>query len=295
MQSQLCRSIPLPAGYRQNDVLAFHGRDPQGVAERVDTHGVRKGLTWAGHPACLTVRFEPGRCEIALAVDGATDTTEDALTGMARRMLGLTQRIEDFENAHRSHPELGPLIARQPGLRVPLAASPFEALTWAITGQQISIVAAVSLRRNLIRLGGVTHSSGIACYPGPARVARLGEAPLRQAGFSTAKAQALVALSGEVQAGRLPLDEWTTAPPVDTIRSRLLDVRGIGPWTVDYTLLRGFGWLDGSLHGDVAVRRKLQRLLGPAQPVDAAFTQNWLAAFSPWRALVAAHLWAMPS
>lgn len=294
MHSRLRCSIPLPSDYRRNDVLAFHGRDPQGVAERVDTQGFRKGLTWAGHAASLTLRFESDRCEIALAVDGPTDATEDALVDMATRMLGLTQRIEDFESVHRSHAELGPLIARQPGLRVPLAASPFEALTWAITGQQISVRAAVSIRRNLIRLSGITHSSGIACYPGPSRVARLGEAPLRQAGFSATKAQALVALSGVVEAGRLPLDQWTTTP-IETIRSRLMDVRGIGPWTVDYTLLRGFGWLDGSLHGDVAVRRKLQRLLGCRQPVDAAFTQKWLAAFSPWRALVAAHLWAMPS
>jgi len=30
-------------------------------------------------------------------------------------------------------------------LRVPVAATPFEALTWAITGQQISVAAAVSI------------------------------------------------------------------------------------------------------------------------------------------------------
>jgi DNA-3-methyladenine glycosylase II len=32
----LLLSIPLPPGYRSADVLAFHGRDAQGVAERVD-------------------------------------------------------------------------------------------------------------------------------------------------------------------------------------------------------------------------------------------------------------------
>ena len=36
-------------------------------------------------------------------------------------------------------------------------------------------------------------------------------------------------------------------------------LKGIGPWTVDYALLRGFARLDGSLHGDAAVRRQLQR------------------------------------
>jgi len=82
--------------------------------------------------------------------------------------------------------------------------------------------------------------------------------------------------------------------PVDDMRAQLLRLHGIGPWTVDYTLLRGFGWLDGSLHGDAAVRRKLQRLLGSTAALTQDFTRSWLAQFSPWRALVAAHLWSIP-
>ncbi|MNG37440.1 hypothetical protein D3C84_1247910 [compost metagenome] len=64
---------------------------------------------------------------------------------------------------------------------------------------------------------------------------------------------------------------------------------------MDYALLRGFARLDGSLHGDVAVRRQLQRLLGAAEKLEQGFVRDWLAPFSPWRALVAAHLWAMPA
>ena len=76
-----------------------------------------------------------------------------------------------------------------------------------------------------------------------------------------------------------------------TIEDSLLAIKGIGPWTVHYALLRGFGWLDGSLHGDVAVRNALARLLDlPAVSQNDA--EQWLAAFAPWRALVAAHLWA---
>ena len=83
--------------------------------------------------------------------------------------------------------------------------------------------------------------------------------------------------------------------PIDTLRERLLDIRGIGPWTVNYTLLRGFGWLDGSLHGDVAVRHGMQILLDSPDKISEKAAQQWLAEFSPWRALLAAHLWAMKS
>lgn len=103
----------------------------------------------------------------------------------------------------------------------------------------------------------------------------------------------MILLSQELAANRLPLQQWMSRLPVAEIRETLLRLRGIGPWTVDYALLRGFGWLDGSLHGDAAVRRKLQRLLGSAEKVTEDYARRWLAEFSPWRALVAAHLWAM--
>ena len=92
--------------------------------------------------------------------------------------------------------------------------------------------------------------------------------------------------------GDATLASGADAPPVAEIRARLAAIRGIGPWTIEYTLLRGFGHLDGSLHGDVAVRRKLQLLLGREEQISAAETEHWLAQFTPWRALVAAHLWA---
>lgn len=152
----------------------------------------------------------------------------------------------------------------------------------------------MSLRRRLIEAAGLRHSAGLACYPDAERVMALGAVELHRAGFSRAKAQALSLLSHEVAANRLPLETWTATLPIDEMRAQLLRLHGIGPWTVDYALLRGFGWMDGSLHGDAAVRRKLQRLLGSTAALTQDFTRRWLARFSPWRALVAAHLWSVP-
>jgi DNA-3-methyladenine glycosylase II len=44
-----------------------------------------------------------------------------------------------------------------------------------------------------------------------------------------------------------------------------------------------------------ALRRGLQALLDSSQKVGEKQAREWLAEFSPWRALVAAHLWAAQS
>ncbi|MEO5734856.1 MAG: AlkA N-terminal domain-containing protein, partial [Rubrivivax sp.] len=263
--------IALPGNFRVPDVLAFHGRDGQQVAERVADAELQKGLSWQGRPACLHIRFAPGRAFAQLDV-AAPDTVllqgaQAEFERMVHRMLGLTQAVEAFESAFDKHHRLGPMIARQPGLRVPLAATPFEALVWAVAGQQISVTAALSLRRKMILAVGLVHAgSGLHCHPDAAALAVLDDAKLRSAGFSQAKTRTVLGLARAITAGELPLDAWvklagTPELPVADIRARLALLYGIGPWTIDYALLRGFGWLDGSLHGDVAVRRNLQLVL----------------------------------
>ena len=294
MPAKLSCTILLPDAYRREEILAFHRRDPEAGAERVTECALQKGLVWAGRPACLEVRFGEGQVEAELAMDGSVAGNARQLEALVRRMLGLTQPVEEFEARYREHPHLGGLINRHAGLRVAVAATPFEALSWAIIGQQISVSAAVSMRRKLIRAVGLRHKD-LFCYPGAAEVAELSSAALRKAGLSTAKAETLLRVAEQTAAGAMPLEDWAGACPVDEIRQRLLAVRGIGPWTVNYTLLRGYAWLDGSLHGDVAVRRGLQRLLGRTEKVGAEEAEAWLAQFSPWRALVAAHLWALKS
>lgn len=292
MKSSLHCLIELPANYRVADFLAFHRRDAQEIAERVGTASLAKGIIWQGRPACLSIAFQDGRAAAMLAVDGPrTANSRPELAAMLKRMLGLGQDIEAFEAHYRQHPQIGPMIARHPGLRVPAAATPFEALTWAIIGQQISVAAAVSVRRKFIQGIGLRHSAGLHCYPDAGQVAAITEDALRQCGLSAAKAGTIRALAIRVEQGGLPLDDWARTLPIDEMTRQLHAIKGIGPWTISYALLRGFGWLDGSLHGDVAVRNGLKILLGAEQGISARDTEQWLAQHRPWRALVGAHLW----
>ncbi len=265
-------------------------------SERVIGQELQKALHYDHQPSLLTIRFARRQADASLYADGRLSATARAgFAPMVRRMLGLDQPVEAFELALGAHPVLGATIANQRGLRVPQTTNPFEALTWAITGQQISVSAAVSIRRRMIESSASAHSSGLLCYPDPERVIALGEERLRGAGFSETKARALLALAHGVADKQIALDQWlATEPlPVEAIRDGLLALRGVGAWTVNYSLLRGFGWMDGSLHGDVAVRQGMRQVLGLAETPNEEACRRWLEEFSPWRALVAAHLWAV--
>ena len=287
------RTIALPAGYRRADAFAFHGRDADALAESVDadagrSHGgrIRKGVLLGGVPTLIEITLHADRAECVVDSDGAppADAVQDALVNM----LGLRIDPAPFEHAVRGDPLFAPVVARQPGLRVIQSATVFEALTWAIIGQQINLPFAISLRRTFIGLAGRAHASGLWCYPEAADVARLDVEQLTSRKFSGAKAETLLRFARLVAEGTLPLDRTDDAAGVS---ERLLAVKGIGPWTVNYALLRGWGYADCSLHGDVAVRNAIGRLRGTERP-GMREAETFLEAYRPHRTMAAAYLWA---
>lgn len=151
--------LALPADYRPPDALAFHGRDPQPVAERVDAGRIRKGVSMDGICVLLEVTLDAGpaaaqtRC--AARADGAlSDAARGRLRVALDGMLGLRLDPRPFAALAADDALLGPLVGAQAGLRIMQTASVFEALSWAIIGQQINLPFALALRRSLIELAG---------------------------------------------------------------------------------------------------------------------------------------------
>ncbi|HHX35471.1 MAG TPA: DNA-3-methyladenine glycosylase 2 [Gammaproteobacteria bacterium] len=289
----LTHNIALPADYQVTAFLNFHQRDSQQLAERVKADTLEKSFFWNNLPACLTIHFTAGQAHAQLHLETSQPIATDGLNewpAWLEYFLGLQQPTAAFIQQHQQHPELGPVLRQQPGLRVAQTSSPFEAVSWAIMGQQISVAAALNVRRRFIQLAGVQHSSGLWCYPNPHRVAQISIEELRSVGLSFNKARAIAQVSQLLSSQTLKLPAQVNSDNVEQLREDLLAIPGIGPWTVNYTLMRGFAWLDGSLHGDAAVRRYLQVLLN-AEQLTAKQTEQWLQQFTPWKALVAAHLW----
>jgi DNA-3-methyladenine glycosylase II len=290
--------IELPAGYDRAHALAFHGRDAGGPAEQVaqsgETAQIRKGVLLDGVPVLFDLRLHADRAECNIDA-GPHDADRGRVQQVLANMLGLRIDPAAFARMVEDDALFGPLVRRQPDLRVIQSATVFEALTWAVIGQQINLPFAISLRRSFIEQAGRPHPSGLWCYPEAADAARLDIEQLTSRKFSRAKAETLLRLAHMVADGELDLENLMTDGDVERAGASLLAVKGIGPWTVNYALLRGYAYQDCSLHGDVAVRTAIGRLLGendvakrPAMREAEAFLQ----AYRPQRTMAAAYCWA---
>ncbi|WP_445679924.1 Ada metal-binding domain-containing protein [Radicibacter daui] len=285
-------TLTLPEGYRTGELIAYHGRDAQSLSERVTGSLLQKALLLGGKPALLEIDLAESAGAVPQAhcrLTGSDDLF--AAHATALRLLGLTQDPAPFEGRAALAKPFASLIAARPGLRVPLTATIFEALSWAIIGQQINLAFAMALRRSLIAKVGVLHEpSGLYAHPEPAAVAALSVEELTAERYSRSKAQYLIGAAAAVTDGRLPLEALEQGS-AQTIEAALTAIRGLGPWTARYTLMRGFGLADAAPIGDSGLSTALQQMHGLEARPDARETELLMAPYSPHRSLATCHLW----
>jgi DNA-3-methyladenine glycosylase II len=145
---------------------------------------------------------------------------------------------------------VGPCLLGDPTDRGGPAPDHYGALVRSIVGQQVSVHAARSMVARLQeRFGGRT--------PTPAQI--LGDDPeaLRAAaGLSQSKTASLRDLAAAVDSGALVLEELDELPDSE-VAARLVQVRGIGQWTVDMFLIFHLGrpaWSGSGARGDHGAR-----------------------------------------
>jgi 3-methyladenine DNA glycosylase/8-oxoguanine DNA glycosylase len=244
----------------------------------------------AGRTVLLETAFQDGQARCRVLDRDPDRELLAALHRRAVRMLGLGFDPAPFER-FVADLALNRLVAPRQGLRIPLTADVWEALVWAVLGQQVNLAFAYALRRRLTALCGPAAGRGMTAHPGPAAVAALEPEQLKPLQFSRGKADYLVGLARKVTEGSLPLE---TLPDGTASRAAALlsAQRGVGPWTTHYVLMRGCGFGDCVPLGDAGLTLALQRHLGLDHRPGLKETAACMAPFAPFRSLATFHLWA---
>ena len=284
-------TLALPRGYRSSVPLRIHGRDAASPTERVEGTTLHKVLTVDGRTARLEIELDRSRARCRMHVDGPVGRTLARVAHAAAvRMLGLAQDPVPFERRAARTARTRGLVEGRSGTRVPLTADPFEALVWCIVGQQVNLAFAYRLRRAVVERAGAPAGNGLYAHPTAAEVARLEYDDLTAERFSRRKAEYLIDAARAVETGSLDIERMVYRPAT-TVEAELLDVRGLGPWSVNYLMMRGLGFADCVPVGDTGLSTALVRLYDLEERPDAAATRELMRRFAPNRSLATFHLW----
>jgi AraC family transcriptional regulator of adaptative response / DNA-3-methyladenine glycosylase II len=271
--------LPVRTPFAGSDVLRFLGVRSIPGLEHWDGEIYRRSLRLAGGHGVASLRAEEGSVNATVTLEEWSDL--GTAVHRLRRLLDLDADPQAVDGALGSDPRLAALIARTPGLRSPATVDPFETSVRAVIGQQVSVTGAATVAGRIVEQvapplriadGALTH-----VFPTPAELI---DADATGWSMPTSRAATIQRLAEAVENDVVRLDEG--ADP-DDLRSSLLSLAGIGPWTADYVLMRGLGHPDTFLAGDLGVRRAAERL-----GIGLGDQGRW----SPWSSYAVHHLWA---
>ncbi len=259
-------------------VLAFLARRAVPGVELVADGIYQRSIIIDGEPGRVTIRM--GEAENQLQCDITLASSRHLLRVLqrVRSLFDLDADPTQINGALARDKQLGQLVKRNPGIRVPGCWDPFEVAVRAIVGQQVSVVGATTIMGRIAQQFG-TVADGVQYFPEPESLAMLEPSLLP---MPRGRAEAIRALAQGVSDGQLDFGDME-------LQKKLLAIKGIGPWTADYIAMRALGDPDAFLVGDLVLHRSFEALFGNAtkdQMIERA--ESW----RPWRAYAAMHLWA---
>ncbi|UPR59281.1 DNA-3-methyladenine glycosylase 2 family protein [Vibrio sp. ED004] len=183
-----------------------------------------------------------------------------SLIANIRRMFDLDVDIAKVEAFFTT---IDPNLVAKSGIRIPGVWSAWEAGVRAIIGQQVSVTAAIGQLNLLVReLSGEDEKT---YFPTPKQIAEADVSFLRMPGSrkETLKRFAEYMVDNEAEHP-----------------SKWIDLKGIGPWTIQYALLRGLSEPNHLLVGDLVVKKFIEHR--PAINAQSV---------SPWGSYATFHCW----
>lgn len=279
--------VSLPPGYLLPYLRRALSRDVHSITERLDGDRYVTAVRLSTGPALL--RLQLSTTKIAASVEAGGPFSLPEVHSLVVGLLGLDEDAAAFARLARKL-GLGRLVAGRPELRISRTPSVYDGLLWSIIGQQINFPFACLLKRRLIEKVGTPVAEGLHALPTPGAVAALEPADLLPLQFSRQKADYVIGTSRLIVEGKLDLDALAGLSASRAERT-LLAVRGLGPWSVNYLMMRSLGFPDCVPLGDTGVTSGLKALLKLDERPDVDATKRLMAMFAPYRSLATTHLW----
>jgi len=270
--SALTLTLPYRPPYDWEGLLDYYRfRCLDGIETVTDT-AYHRTLGTKEAPFHLTVHHDGKKQALIVQLNGAPLADLHAINRTIRRVFDVDCDPEHIHHTLSHDPALAPLVNAHAGVRLPGAWSAFECAVRAVIGQQISVKAARTICMRLV------DRVGHGVFPSPDAVANT---PLEGLGLTQRRIETLKGLA----------NQWTEpdpSRPTQELIDSLCALKGIGPWTAHYILMRSLSLPDLYPVDDLGLLRALENLDQPHSKKDLRHrAETW----HPWQAYGALYLW----
>lgn len=294
--NDLLFELPLPEFFDFGVCLEYLNRSPLECLYRMDQEGVTRYFNLDNQPLLirLTVPGENRMHVTLLHGDIPGPGAAEWLARYIREWFDLDRDLAPFYHLAQADPLLAPLAEQHRGLRIVGIPDLFEALCWAILGQQVNLAFAYRLKQQLTAAyGGSLEWEGDVYYafPGPEVFADVQLEELCTLQLTRSKARTVLDVAALIASGGLSREALLALPSPDAAEQRLLQIRGIGPWTSQYVRMRCLDDTTAFPVGDVGLQNAVKFLTGMDRKPTPAELLKLAEPWRGWEAYATFYLW----
>jgi DNA-3-methyladenine glycosylase II len=294
-QNQELRLI-VPEEFSFNENLKYLSRSSNECLFKIKDERIYKALPMktetlvievsGEHEDYITVRF--------LGIPSPPQSIRNAVALYIHEWFDLGRDLGPFYDLAKLDPLLGKAVTSFYGLRNMGIPDLFEALCWGILGQQINLTYAYTLKRRLVESFGrhvVYEGDAYWVFPNPEDIAKLTVADLDGLRMTVKKCEFLIGVAQLMAKGELTKEQLLNTENVKAAEKILIKIRGIGPWTANYVLMRCLRFPDAFPIDDVGLHNAIKLLLGaekkPTKEEILKLSANWTG----WESYATFYLW----
>ncbi|MEW4326977.1 DNA-3-methyladenine glycosylase [Rossellomorea marisflavi] len=285
--------INLPHPFSFEECLRFLARSDQEVLHEVGDGEVVKLLKVEGELILCRVTSTGETLNVAFLNTSPSQRARELVADYMVEWFDFEQDLSGFMEMAGRDPVLKPFAERYEGMRILCIPDLFEALVWAILGQQINLTFAYTLKKRFVERYGESvtfNGSTHWLFPSCERVATLSIDELRELQFTRRKAEYILDLAKAMERGELSKEKLLQLD-ASAIRDRLLAIRGVGAWTADYVRMKCFHDRSAFPVADVGLHLALKEALGLERKPTIEEIEELAINWKGWEAYATFYLW----
>ncbi|WP_339238222.1 DNA-3-methyladenine glycosylase [Oceanobacillus sp. FSL W7-1281] len=238
---------------------------------------------------CLAVEFIAGTKPELLE-------DKEAVVNYICEWFDFDTNLMPFYESGRQDLLLKPAIERFYGLRIMGLNDLFEGLCWGILGQQINLKFAYTLKRQFVEKFGEHldyNGKNYWVFPSYEKISKLTAEDMADIKMTKRKREYIIGVAKLMANGDLSKENLLHVDDLKQAEKELIRIRGIGPWTANYVLMRCLRYPDAFPIDDVGLINAIQFVKGMERKPTKAEIRELSAAWSTWEAYATFYLWRM--
>lgn len=206
----------------------------------------------------------------------------------------MEQELGGFYQLAGQDENLKTLVHKYYGLRIMCIPDLFEALVWAIMGQQINLTFAYTLKKRFVEQYGESirfQGETFWLFPSFEKIAFINVDDLRKFQFTNRKAEYIIGIAQAMTNGDLDKESLLLRNDYQQIKKSLMMIRGIGAWTADYVMMKCMHVPSSFPVADVGLHNALKKLLNLERKPTIEEIKMYVADCEGWQAYATFYLW----